>query len=45
MSEKTCYQRNRDVILNREKDYYKTDKEWLREHVAVVCREKQHPLF
>ena len=45
MSEKTCYQRNRDVILNREKDYYKIDKERLREHVAVVCREKQHPLF
>ena len=24
--EKTYYQRNRDVILNRAKDYYKNDK-------------------
>ena len=30
MSEKTYYQRNRDVILNRAKDYYK-NKERLRE--------------
>ena len=27
----TYYQRNRDVILNRAKDYYKNDKERLRE--------------
>ena len=27
----TYYQRNRDVILNRVKDYYKNDKERLRE--------------
>ena len=27
----TYYQRNRDVILNREKDYYENDKERLRE--------------
>ena len=27
----TCYQRNRDVILNRAKDYYENDKERLRE--------------
>ena len=27
----TYYQRNRDVILNRVKDYYKNDKETLRE--------------
>ena len=26
----TFYQRNRDVILNRTKDYYETDKERLR---------------
>ena len=26
------YQRNRDVILNRAKDYYESDKERLREH-------------
>ena len=30
MSETTYYQRNRDVILNRAKDYYKNDKERLR---------------
>ena len=30
MSEKTYYQRNRDVILNRAKDYYENDKERLR---------------
>ena len=27
MSEKTYYQRNRDVILNRAKDYYENNKE------------------
>ena len=31
MSELTYYQRNRDVILNRAKDYYGNDKERLRE--------------
>ena len=31
MSEATYYQRNRDVILNRAKDYYKNNKEVLRE--------------
>ena len=31
MSEKTYYQRNRAVILNRAKDYYENDKERLRE--------------
>ena len=31
MSEKTYYQRNRDVILNRAKDFYENDKERLRE--------------
>ena len=31
MSEKTYYQRNREVTLNREKDYYENDKERLRE--------------
>ena len=31
MSEKTYYQRNRDVILNTAKDYYENDKERLRE--------------
>ena len=31
MSEATYYQRNRDVILNRAKDYYENNKEVLRE--------------
>ena len=30
MSGMTYYQRNKDVILNRAKDYYKSDKENLR---------------
>ena len=30
MSEKTYYQKNRDVILNRAKGYYKNDKKRLR---------------
>ena len=31
MSATTYYERNRDVILNRAKDYYKNNKEFLRE--------------
>ena len=31
MSEKIQYQKNREVILNRAKDYYENDKERLRE--------------
>ena len=31
MSETTCYQRNREVILNRAKDYHENNKELLRE--------------
>ena len=31
MSETTYYQRNREVILNRAKDYYENKKELLRE--------------
>ena len=31
MSETTYYQRNREVILNRAKDYYENNKELLRE--------------
>ena len=31
MSETTYYQRNTEVILNRAKDYYKNDKEKLRD--------------
>ena len=33
MSNLTYYQRNRDVILNRAKDYYENNKERLREQV------------
>ena len=32
MSETSFYQRNRDVILNRAKGYYKNDKERLRDN-------------
>ena len=31
MSETTYYQRNREVILNRAKDYYENNKKLLRE--------------
>ena len=31
MNEITYYQRNRDMILNRAKEYYKNNKELLRE--------------
>ena len=34
MSEKTYYQRNKNVILNTAKDYYKNDKERLGEQVG-----------
>ena len=38
MSEKTYYQRNRDVILNRAKDYFKNDKERLSEQARHKYR-------
>ena len=34
----TYYQKNRDVILNRAKDYYKNDKEWLKEQARDKYR-------
>ena len=34
MSEATYYQRNREVILNGEKEYYKNNKEVLRERAS-----------
>ena len=34
----TYYQKNRDVILNRAKDYYKNDKERLRERARDKSR-------
>ena len=36
--EETFYQKNRDVILNRAKDYYKNDKERLRGQTRDKCR-------
>ena len=38
MSETIYYQRNRDVILNRAKDYYKNDKERLRDNARDKYR-------
>ena len=38
MSKMTYYQRNREVILNRAKDYYENDKERLREKVRDKYR-------
>ena len=34
----TYYQRNRDVILNRAKDYYENDKKRLRKQARDKCR-------
>ena len=39
MSGTTYYKRNRDVILNREKDYYQNNKELFREKAKNKCRE------
>ena len=38
MIEKTYYQRNRDVILNRAKNYYKNDKKRLRDNARDKYR-------
>ena len=39
MNETSHYQRNREVILNRAKDYYENNKELLRERAKNKCRE------
>ena len=39
MSKATYYQRNREVILNRAKDYYKSNKELLREKEQKINTE------
>ena len=39
MSETTYYQRNKDVILNRVKDYYESNKELLREREQKISIE------
>ena len=36
VSATTYYERNRDVILNRAKDYYKNNKEFLREREQKI---------
>ena len=41
MSGVTYYQRNRDMILNRTKDYYENDKKRLR----LQARDKYRNLF
>ena len=38
MSDLTYYQKNKDVILNRAKDYYENDKERLKEQARDKCR-------
>ena len=38
MSQETYYQRNRDVILNKAKDYYVNDKERLRDNARDKYR-------
>ena len=39
MNETTYYQRNRDMILNRAKDYYENNKELLREREQTINTE------
>ena len=39
MSETTCYERNRDVILNRAKNYYENNIEILRERAKSKYRD------
>ena len=39
MSETTYYQRNREVILNRAKDFYENNKELLRERAKNKYKE------
>ena len=38
MDNTTYYQRNREVMLNRAKDYYKNDEERLRKQTRNKCR-------
>ena len=40
--EETYYQKNRDVILNRAKDYYKNDKEKLRDKYRNLSEEEKN---
>ena len=38
MDKTTYYQRNREITLNRAKDYYENDKKWLREQAINKYR-------
>ena len=38
MDNTTYYQRNREIMLNRAKDYYENDKERLREQGKNKCK-------
>ena len=38
MSDLTCYQKNKDVILNRAKDYHENDKKRLRKQATDIYR-------
>ena len=41
MSETICYKRNREVILNRAKDYYENNKELLREREQKINKYRE----
>ena len=41
MSETTYYQRKRDVILKRAKDFYKNEKERLRDNARILSEEEK----
>ena len=45
MSEKTYFQRNRDVLLNRAKDYYENDKKTLREQFYLKKKKKKERIW
>ena len=42
MSDLPYYQTNRDVILNRAKDYYGNDKQILREHARDKYKDQKN---
>ena len=41
MSETTYYQRSRDIMLNRARDYYENNKELLRERAKININQYQ----
>ena len=42
MSNTTSYQRNRDLILNRAKDYYENDRENMEETDTIIYLKKRN---